>query len=59
MAEKPIREETAPICCSAETRELIRSLKRGGETYDGLLQRMAAQYDPNAADRQEEVDGAV
>lgn len=34
--------------CSTETRdEVLRPLKRGGETYDDLLRRMAEQYDPD------------
>lgn len=33
---------------SKETRdEILRPLKRGGETYDELLRRIAQQYDPN------------
>lgn len=35
------------VPCSTETRdEILRPLKRGGESYDSLLRRMAAQYDP-------------
>lgn len=30
------------------TRERLRSLKRGGESYDRLLNKMADQYDPEA-----------
>lgn len=37
------------ISCSAETRDIVKSLKRGGESYDELLRKMAAQYDPAAA----------
>lgn len=37
------------IPCTKETRERIKSLKRGGETYDRLLSKMADQYDPEAA----------
>jgi hypothetical protein len=40
-------ETTIP--CSRETRdEVIRPLKRGGESYDRLLRKMAEQYDPDA-----------
>lgn len=39
------------IPVTPETRELIRSLKRGGESYDSLLQKMADQYDPDRAIR--------
>lgn len=34
------------IPCSQDTRKLIAAQKRGGETYDTLLQKMAKQYDP-------------
>ena len=34
------------IPCSQETRSLVKAQKRGGESYDELLQRMAEQYDP-------------
>ena len=30
------------------TRDIVKSLKRGGEDYDTLLQKMADQYDPEA-----------
>jgi hypothetical protein len=29
-----------------DTRDRVRSLKRGGEDYDSLLRKMADQYDP-------------
>lgn len=59
MSEKPIRDDTAHIYCSTETRELVRGLKRGGETYDELLRRMADQHDPDDEQHQEESDGGV
>jgi len=35
------------IPCSKTTRErYIKPLKRGGESYDELLRKMAEQYDP-------------
>jgi len=34
----PIREDTRE--------EILRPLKRGGETYDELLRKMAGQYEP-------------
>jgi predicted CopG family antitoxin len=34
------------IPCTKETREEIKSLKRGGESYNELLRKMAAQYNP-------------
>jgi hypothetical protein len=39
-------DTTIPV--SKETRELIQSLKRGGEHYDDLLRKMADQYEPEA-----------
>lgn len=36
------------IPCSRATRELVQAQKRGGESYDELLRKMAAQYDPDA-----------
>jgi len=38
----------ARIAVSTDTRNLVRSLKRGGETYDELLRKMAEEYDPDA-----------
>lgn len=52
MYEHPIRDDTAHIYCSVATRDLVRALKRGGETYDELLRRMVDQYDSNAAPHQ-------
>lgn len=40
---------SARIAVTEETRDAVRDLKRGGETYDELLAKMAAQYDPDAA----------
>jgi hypothetical protein len=35
--------------CSRETRRIVKSQKRGGESYDTLLRKMAEQYDPETA----------
>jgi len=40
-------ETTLPV--SRDTLNDIRSLKRGGESYDDLLSKMAASYDPDDA----------
>jgi len=32
-----------------DTRDQVRALKRGGEDWDTLLRKMAAQYNPEAA----------
>lgn len=36
----------ARIAVSTRTRDLVRSQKRAGETYDQLLRKMADQYEP-------------
>lgn len=36
------------VPCRPDTRdEVLRPLKRGGESYDDLLRKMAEQYDPD------------
>jgi len=35
------------IPCSQRTRQLVKAQKRGGESYDKLLEKMARQYDPD------------
>lgn len=37
------------IAVTRETHRYIQQAKRGGESYDTLLQKMATQYDPEAA----------
>lgn len=39
-----VTETRIPL--SFETRDLVKSYKRGGETYDELIRRMAEQYEP-------------
>lgn len=41
--------QKANIKCAHSTRDTLRGLKRGGESYDELLQKMAEQYDPDSA----------
>jgi hypothetical protein len=43
------RYATIPV--DPETRDLVRSLKRGGEDYDSLIRQMCQQYDPDEATR--------
>jgi len=38
------------IPCKPGTLEQVRELKRGGESYDALLQQMANQYSPEQSD---------
>jgi hypothetical protein len=41
-------KELTRVPCRPSTRdEVLRPLKRGGESYDQLLRKMAAQYDPD------------
>lgn len=35
------------IPCSRKTRRLLKAQKRGGESYDTLLQKMVEQYEPD------------
>lgn len=42
--EKRVNLRVLPDC-----RDRLKSLKRGGESYDDLLRKMADQYDPEAA----------
>jgi len=37
------------IPCTTKTRKLVKAQKRGGESYDDLLQKMVEQYDPEKA----------
>lgn len=37
------------VPCSEETRKALQHAKRGGETYDAMLQKMLDWYDPDAA----------
>lgn len=39
---------SARIAVTPEVRDMVRDQKRGGETYDSVLRKMAAQYDPGA-----------
>jgi Fic family protein len=36
------------IPCSKDTRDAIKEVKDAGETYDLLLRRMVAQYEPQS-----------
>lgn len=38
---------SARIPCTDTTRDTVRALKRGDETYDDLLLKMADQYNPD------------
>jgi len=43
------RDAASRMAVSDATRRELKSLKRGGETYDCLLQKMIDQYDPDSA----------
>lgn len=54
MAHEPgdgdaIGGKNTKLPCAEETREAVRAQKRGGETYDELLRKMADAYDPEKA----------
>lgn len=40
------RPDLTTISCRQEALEAVKARKRGGETYDDLFRRMAAQYEP-------------
>jgi len=54
MSQEQTKTDTVLIYCSRETKERIRKLKRGGETFDALLTRMAEQYNPDEAPENDE-----
>jgi hypothetical protein len=43
------RRDMTSIPCHSFTRDLVRSMKRNGITYDTLLRQMVDQYDPEVA----------
>jgi hypothetical protein len=47
------------IPCSEDTRAAIREVKRDGETYDLLLRRMVAQYEPQPVLNRSEAERAA
>lgn len=49
MGSRMSQAHESRIPCSRETRRLVKQQKRGGENYDSVLRKMAAQYDPDAA----------
>jgi len=46
--------EYASIPVRPETRDMIRSLKRGGQDYDSLVRQMANQYNPDKVDEHDD-----
>lgn len=48
MHDTPIRNDRAQVYCRTETKEMVRALKRRGETFDEVLRRLANTYDPEA-----------
>lgn len=45
----PENSSHTTITVRPRTLREVRSLKRGGESYDSLMRKMAAQYDPEGA----------
>lgn len=56
MSENPIRDDKANLPCSKTTHDLVRSWKRGQQTYDELLRDMAEQYEPGTVGEREDAD---
>lgn len=48
-------EDWTSIGVRVDTRDRIRSMKRGGESYDELVNRIIDQYDPEKAHSSDEV----
>lgn len=42
-----MESQVTSIPVTPNTRDQVRRLKRGGETWDELVRRMADQYDPD------------
>ncbi len=42
-----VQSTDSRIPVSRSTRRTLKAQKRGGETYDELLQKMVRQYDPD------------
>jgi hypothetical protein len=42
----PTKDEYTAISITYEMRDRAQALKRGGESWDTLLEKMAQQYDP-------------
>lgn len=45
--ERVSRAAETRVPCSRDTREQLRECKRGGESFNSLLQKMIEQYDPD------------
>jgi len=45
--QKMTKATESRIPCSRATRRLVKAQKRGGESYDELLQKMVRQYEPD------------
>jgi hypothetical protein len=48
MERDPIRDDTAFLYCREQTKEEIRRLKQGGETFDERVRKLARGFDPDA-----------
>ncbi|MFB6252728.1 MAG: hypothetical protein ABEI27_13780 [Halobellus sp.] len=59
MERTPVRDNPAFLYCREETKDKIRRLKQGGETFDERIRKLARGFDPDAeaAASPEEVDG--
>lgn len=48
MERNPIRDDTAFLYCREETKDEIRRLKQGGETFDERVRKLVRGFDPDA-----------
>lgn len=48
MERTSIRDNTAFLYCREETKREIRQLKRGGETFDERIRKLAQRFDPDS-----------
>ena len=53
----PSDELTASISIRPSTRDAIRSLKRGDQTYDELFREMIRDFEPDPPDPAEALEG--
>lgn len=47
------------MAVSEPTRDALRSLKRGDQTYDGLLREMIRDFEPDRPDPAETLEGTA
>jgi hypothetical protein len=48
MERNPIRDDPAFLYCREQTKEEIRRLKQGGETFDERVRKLVRGFEPDA-----------